>query len=161
MKNTRIQAARQHLLGVEFPSVRLDTGGSQRNRSDKNQWWNSWRRSIRKNIGLFHLSAEDVRGPPRGAVDRAAETVAGAPREGGVNQRVLPSLASSPVINSRWRCTSAPSARMCAVATRRRSAGSSSRQRHPPLVRMPPLRSAKRHELSPQSSSFMASSARG
>src|SRR5438876_8043197 len=49
--------ARQHLLGVEFPSVRLDTGGSQRNRSDKNQWWNSWRRSIRKNIGLFHLSA--------------------------------------------------------------------------------------------------------
>src|SRR5438876_7566180 len=88
--------ARQHLLGVEYPSVRLDTGGSQRNRSDKNQWWNSWRRSIRKNIGLFHLSAEDARGPPRGAVDRAAETVAGAPREGGVNQRVLPSLASSP-----------------------------------------------------------------
>src|SRR5947199_8072192 len=56
-KGVRRFAARQHLLGVEFPPVRLDTGGSQRNRSDKNQWWNSWRRSIRKNIGLFHLSA--------------------------------------------------------------------------------------------------------
>jgi len=52
-------AAREHLLGVEFPSAGLDAGGSEQNHSNQKRCKNSGLSPAWKG-GLFHLSASVV-----------------------------------------------------------------------------------------------------